>query len=209
MTRRLHLAFIASLALALLAPGLSVASAQQGPASRYLEGKHEQAERVLRRPAQSDRARERRNEQLNQLIGGLLDYESVSRQALGDTWDERSEQERERFVSLLRQLVERSYQQNLERTLDYRVRYVSEDRRGDAVLVHTTARSRENRRAPEVSIDYRMKQEGDGWVVVDVITDGVSMVRNYRNQFTRIIRRDGWDGLISRMESRLAEGSEI
>lgn len=212
MTCRSHFPHLAVLCTAVLSVALvmpSPAAAQQGPATRYLKSKHDQAERVLRRPVRSDRDRERRDAQLNELIGGLLDYEAVSREALGDTWGERSEEERERFVSLLRRLVERNYQQNLARTLDYQVRYRSEGRRGDAALVHTTARSRDNRRAPEVSIDYRMEQKDGSWVVVDVITDGVSMVRNYRNQFSRIIRRDGWDGLVSRMESRLREGSEI
>ncbi len=208
MTRLVRVTLVA-LAVTALFPLSSPAEAQQGPASRYLKRKHDQAERVLRRAASSDRERERRSAQLNALVGDLLDYEAVSRQALGDAWDERSEAERQEFVRLLRGLVERSYQQNLERTLSFQIRWADEAQRGDAVLVRTSARSRENRRAPEVSIDYRMQQRGDRWVVVDVITDGVSMVRNYRSQFARIIRRDGWDGLLSRMRSRLEEGSEI
>lgn len=202
MSRLLRFAVLSFLVAGLLP--LAPASAQSGPASRFLKRKHAQAERVLRRPAGPARS-----EALRSIIGGLLDYEAVSREALGDTWEERSEEERAEFVSLLRQLVERSYQQNLQRTLDYEVRWGGESPRGDAVLVQTTARSRENRRTPEVTIEYRMERRGNGWVVVDVVTDGVSMVRNYRNQFARIIRRDGWDGLMSRMRSRLEQGSSI
>jgi phospholipid transport system substrate-binding protein len=51
-------------------------------------------------------------------------------------------------------------------------------------------------------------QRTDGqWRVVDVATDGVSMVDNYRSQFNRIIVREGWDELISRMQRRLEEGA--
>lgn len=208
MTRLLRLSTVT---LAVFLGSLSVvgaAAAQGGPASRYLKRKHDQAERVLRRAASTDAAREQRRAQLDALIGGLLDYEAVSREALGDTWTERSEAERAEFVSLLRSLVERNYQQNLERSLRFQVRWGDEARRGQDVVVQTSARSRENRRAPEVTIEYRMRQAGDRWLVVDVVTDGVSMVRNYRNQFSRIIRRDGWDGLLSRMRSRLEEEAE-
>ena len=53
-----------------------------------------------------------------------------------------------------------------------------------------------------------MVQSGGDWRVVDVTTDGVSMVQNYRSQFNRIIDREGWAELISRMERRLEQGAE-
>ncbi len=102
---------------------------------------------------------------------------------------------------------ERNYESNLERTLDYEVTYERESQRGDLTVVHTTARSRAQRRQPPVSIDYAMRRVNGTWKVVDVSTDGVSMVDNYRSQFTRIINRDGWNELIARMQRRLAQGA--
>ncbi len=69
----------------------------------------------------------------------------------------------------------------------------------------TSARSRTQRRQPPVEIEYTLRRDGRRWRVVDVTTDGVSMVRNYRDQFGRIIARDGWAELIARMERRLEE----
>ena len=58
----------------------------------------------------------------------------------------------------------------------------------------------------EVQIDYRLIQQPDGsWKVYDVITDELSLVRNYRTQFQRIIGGNNYDGLLSRMKSKLAE----
>jgi len=78
----------------------------------------------------------------------------------------------------------------------------------DAVVVRTEARSRTNRRAPPVSIDYRMHLANGAWRVIDISTDGASMVQSYRRQFRRIISREGWDGLLSRMRSRLEDGGD-
>ncbi len=197
-TAKLVVLFSALMALVL--PNVS-AAAQSGPAGRYLEGRHQEVKRIL---ARSD---DGSNPQITRIISGLLDFEAVSEAALGDHWDEHSEEERREFVTLLRTLVERNYQNQLETTQSYEVTYGSERTRGDVVVVETTARSTENRRAPEVSIDYHMKRRGNRWIVEDVVTDGVSMVRNYRSQFDRIIRRDGWDGLLDRMRSRVQQDS--
>lgn len=176
----------------------AAAEAQPARAQSYLESQHERATRIL---GQSEGAA--RSRQLTALLGNLLDFDTLSQAALGDHWDAQSEEARTHFVSLLRQLVERSYQANLEGTLNFDVSYVNAEARGERVLVQTSARSRANRRAPAVTIDYTMRREGRQWRVVDVITDGQSLVDGYRAQFNRIISRDGWDALIARMEQRL------
>ena len=194
-----RIAPFAALALALSAA--MPASAQADAAQRFLEQKHDAVERVMRRPANAQR-----DAQLTRMLTDLLDYEELSRRALSDHWSEQSEESRTEFVSLLRQLVERNYRSNLRRTLSFEVAYEgAEDREGEA-LVRTRARDRRNRRAPPVAIDYLMRKQGTNWRVVDLTVDeGLSMVQNYRRQFNRIIRRDGWDGLINRMRSRLED----
>jgi phospholipid transport system substrate-binding protein len=200
----------ATLAFTLVGVGAaSGASAQPRPqgASAFLEGRHEEVNRLLRQPANDDAARQRRSERLTRMLSDLLDYQELSRRALGDQWTQRSEAERQQFVTLLRQLVERNYETNLERTLEYEVTYDRESRRGELTVVHTTARSRTQRRQPPVAIDYVMRSADGSWRVVDVSTDGVSMVDNYRSQFSRIISREGWNELIARMQRRLAQGA--
>jgi phospholipid transport system substrate-binding protein len=93
--------------------------------------------------------------------------------------------------------------------LSFEVQYLGETAQDDSVVVRTRARSRENRRAQPVEIDYLMHRDANGWRVYDVTTDGVSLVDNYRGQFNRIIDRDGFDGLLRKMQSRIASGNEI
>lgn len=56
-----------------------------------------------------------------------------------------------------------------------------------------------------MAIEYRMKRTTSGWMVYDVITDDVSIVRNYRSQFNRIIRRKSYDHLVKKMRSKIKE----
>jgi len=53
-------------------------------------------------------------------------------------------------------------------------------------------------------MSYSMHLVGSDWRVFDVVTDSVSLVHNYQQQFHRIITRDGFDTLITRMRDRLA-----
>lgn len=187
---------------------IGAAPAEAQGARALLERRHDEVNRILRQPAANEAARERRSGRLRELLSGLLDFPALSERALGDHWEGRSESERERFIGLLQRLVERNYENNLERILDFEVSYDEERRRGPDTMVTTTARSRTQRRQPPVEIEYTLHRANGEWRVVDVATDGVSMVQNYRSQFHRIITRDGWDALIERMERRLADGGE-
>ncbi len=199
-------AILLVLALAALVLGPTRPAAAQQSALAFLKKRHSAVIQILRKPASSPQTTERRNRELNSALGSLLDFEELSKRALRDHWEGVQKTQREEFVSLLKDLVERNYQKNLESTLDYDVRYDGESPGPDTVVVHTVARSKKRRRAPAIAIDYTLRRAGDGWKVFDVVTDGVSLVRNYRNQFNRIIRRHGWDELIRRMRKRLASG---
>ncbi len=208
MSQRLRTFALFLSALAALFVFAPLSRAQAGPAGTYLESRHQEVKRILARPARNEREEERKNTEVTRIISGLLDFESVSRRALGDHWNEHSATERREFVTLLRTLVERSYQSQLQTTEDYEVRYESESPHGELIVVATVARSRENRRAPEIAIEYHMRRTGETWTVEDIVTDGVSMVSNYQSQFDRIIRRDGWNGLIDRMRNRAESDDE-
>lgn len=190
-------ALLASLLLSLpaLAQAQDPAAAQQ-----FLERNQERAQELLRQ-----RPGTRRDAQLTELLNTMLDYEELSRQALRDHWEARSAEEQQAFVDLLRQLVEKSYTNSLEQTLSFEVSWENAEARRDGVQVESVARSRNDRRAEPVSIDYRLRLVEGQWRVYDIRTDGVSLVRNYRRQFNRIIERDGWDGLLGRMRERLNE----
>lgn len=213
-----RIALILSTLIAILSVGEPVA-AQQAPtgstgdassqadaakAERFIRTKHNKVRQVLRRPDTPKRAQE-----LTKLLGEFLDYDRLARLSLDKEWGKRTPAERERFVSLLRQLVERQYQRNMESTLDYKVTWVGTESIEDGVKVKSSARSVTKKRQPPITIDYSMSSSGGEWKVFDIFTDDVSLVRNYKRQFRRVIADEGWDGLIERMEKKLKEQDEL
>jgi phospholipid transport system substrate-binding protein len=48
-------------------------------------------------------------------------------------------------------------------------------------------------------------KKADGWVIYDIVIDDISLVETYRDAYTEIIEKEGWDSLISRMEEKAAQ----
>ena len=193
---------IRTLGVAVLVAGLCLtalpAEASRQDAQQFIKTKHNAVLRVLRRPDTPKRAA-----QLTEVLGEFLDYDELAQRSLDTEWNKRSQKERKQFVELLRQLVERQYQRNMESTLNFKVRWVGAEEIESGVLVKSSARSKKKKRTPPVDIDYSMSEDDEEWRVFDIATDGVSLVKNYKRQFRRIIRKEGWDGLIARMQRKL------
>jgi phospholipid transport system substrate-binding protein len=115
--------------------------------------------------------------------------------------------QRKAITETLRDVVEQNYVSQLRSNLSYDIRYDGEEGRGEDRLAHTTILAQRRGRPFQVRVDYVLHpQAGGGFRAYDVITDGVSLLENYRGQFNRIIKRDGVDGLIKRMRARLERG---
>ncbi len=186
-----------------VATGSTLSAAQIAAAESFIKTKHNKVRTVLRKPDTPQRA-----EELTDLLGEFLDYERLSKLSLDKEWDKRSKKEIDQFVGLLRALVERQYQRNMESTLDYKVKWVGSEPIDDGVKVKSSARSVSKKRQPPITIDYSMSPAGDEWKVFDIFTDDVSLVKNYKRQFRRVINDEGWDGLIERMEKKLNADDE-
>ena len=56
-----------------------------------------------------------------------------------------------------------------------------------------------------VQLDYRLRETGAGWRIVDVYLNGtVSELALRRSEYVSLIARDGWKGLISALDDRIA-----
>ena len=51
-----------------------------------------------------------------------------------------------------------------------------------------------------------MQEKNGAWRVTDIVTEGVSLVSSYRSQFTKIVKKDGFPKLITKMKEKIAKG---
>lgn len=183
------------LLLVTLAPIAWAAAAED-----YVKAKQTELVTLIRKPRtpESDAT-------LIKLFDGLLDYEALAKDSLGEEWDRRTPDERKEFQQLLSTLVQRAYTKGIRDTLDYDITFRGEVEGKAGKVVQTVATHRTDKRKEPVHIDYVVRQSGAVWRVVDIVTEGSSLVSNYRNQFRRVIEQKGFAGLLEKMRTKAAE----
>lgn len=133
----------------------------------------------------------------------MLDYAAITRQSLGSEWQSLNEKQQQDFADLLQQLVQKSYRKNLRDPAEYTVQYIGEADAAQGTLVKTRAQKKGNKRDKPLAIDYVVGSTANELKIRDIITDGVSLVSNYRSQFKRIIKKKGVEGLLEQMRKQL------
>jgi len=195
-------------------PWRSLASATPLGPLATLKAKNGEVDRLLRQKVLSGSAEEKKvKDEIKSLAGTLFDYAELAKRSLADHWTKLSPIQRSEFVTTLRELIERNYVRQLRTNLDYSVSYRNEEVSGQEATVTSIVKVKTQGKATDAEIIYRMKRpetpEASGpngsWLVYDVITDEVSLVRNYRTQFGKIIAEKSYDELIKKMKSKLVE----
>lgn len=134
-----------------------------------------------------------------------FDFERMARWVLGKNWRQASPEQQQRFVVEFRNLLVRTYGTALLEYNDQEVRFLPLRMPADAQEV-TVRTEVQKPGAMPIPISYSMYRRADGWKVYDVVIDGISLVSNYRTDFSAQIRAGGIDGLIARLAERNAQG---
>jgi phospholipid transport system substrate-binding protein len=147
--------------------------------------------------------------QVKQLASSLLDYDELTRRAMADHWQQINDKQRKELVDTLRELIQRRYVDQVKSNLDYQVSYKDEQVAGDDATVNSIVKVKTRGKSTDAEIVYKMRKvtgaDGTQWMVWDVITDEVSLMRNYKTQFHRIITDSGFDELLRKMKKKVAE----
>src|SRR6056297_1318626 len=121
--------------------------------------------------------------ELKEIINGIIDFEAMAKEALDDTYNTISEEQRTEFVDLFSTIIR---DQSLNKLDIYRadVKYEQINVEDSSATVITLAQL-EKVRTP---VSYEMKFDGynNKWVVIDMIIDDVSTAGSYQRQFQNI-----------------------
>lgn len=190
----------------LLAPALALAT-PIGPMAT-LKQKNGEVDRLIKQKVEKNTPAESKvKADIKQLAANLLDYDELAKRALAAHWDKLTPAQRTDFVTTFRELIERNYVKQLRTNVDYQIVYKNEELEGEDATVATVVKVRSAGKNTDADIVYKMHKVGSEWRVWDVITDEVSMMRNYRTQFHKIITEQSFDALIKKMKNKLAEGA--
>ena len=192
-----------ALACSLLVAPLAAREADAGAPTDQLRSQVDRVLKLLEDPALQapDKARERRAA-VRKVADEIFDFGETARRALGRHWAARTPEERDEFVRLFGDLLERSYISKIELYGGEKIVYVSDVVDGEQAVVRTQILTKNGTQVP---VDYRMLKKGDKWLVYDVIIEGVSLVANYRTQFNKIIQTSSYPELVKKMKAKKDE----
>lgn len=148
----------------------------------------------LKQPGRADERRQR----LEQVVGDRFDYEEMSRRSLGAPWNTLSDKDKQEFVTLFKTLLTNSYADKIESYSGEGVQYINERMEKDYAEVRTKVLTGK----VEIPLDYRLLNKGTDWRVYDVVVDGVSLVNNYRGQFSKILRSSSYTDLVDQLRKK-------
>ena len=182
---------------------LAVSGARAETPTERVQGLVDGVILVLKDPAmKGPAAKKQRRERMKKGTAPRCDYEEMARRSLGRSWGSLNGGQRQEFVRLFGELLEASYADKIENYHDEKVQYLHEDRDdGDYAEVRTVV-LRKNDRIP---LNYRMIIKDQGWMIYDVVIEGVSLVSNYRSQFGRVISEGSYGELVRRLRAKITE----
>ena len=174
-----------------------------GAPTDQLRAQIDRAVKILEDPELKKEGRLKdRRAAVRQVANDIFDFSETARRSLARHWAARTQAERDEFVQLFGDLLERSYISKIELYGGEKIRFVGETVDPDGAIVKTRLLTRQD---TEVPIDYRMHARGDKWLVYDVLIEGVSLISNYRTQFNKIITTSSYQELVKKMKSKQEE----
>lgn len=179
--------------------GVSIVPGYAGPPTEAMKTTIDEVLRILRDQdlKHKDKADERRH-LLEKVVEARFDYTEMSRRALGAPWNQLTDQQKQEFVDLFRTVLTNSYADKIETYSGEGVQYLNERTEKEYAEVRTKVLSGKT----EIPLDYRLIHKAEDWRVYDVVVDNISLVNNYRGQFTKILRASSYSDLVDQLRKK-------
>lgn len=179
-------------------------------AKAFVKEKHTNIKELVEKGSPTDKVKE--------AMGTMVDYDQLAMRTMGkpcppsvprctNHWDELTPAQQSEVTGLLKNLVEKNLQKNLNKTRDFDVSYSGAKDVGENVSkIKTEAKSKVKPRDPAVQVDYVILGTGNKYRVIDIVTEGSSMTKNYYDQFHRMLTTDGqrYPYLVQKLRDKIA-----
>jgi phospholipid transport system substrate-binding protein len=187
------------LTLVLLPMQLWAASAKE-----TVEVQVNQVLKTLAEPAFKDQARDAKIAKIRSIVNEIFDYSELSKRTLGREWSKFNLQQQDEFTRLFGELLEKTYADRLLSYSNEKVVFEKESllREGQAEVTSNILTAD----GKKIPLDYRLIDKGGSWRVYDVIIEGISLVKNYRDQFRDILAKDSPEEVLKMLRDKIAKG---
>jgi len=162
----------------------------------YVRGILDQVMGLQNDPALSTQAR---SQAIHQIIERNFNFAMMAKESLGPTYEGLSGGQRQEFTRTFSYLFRDSYARLVLNFLKKEnIQYGRELPEGEKARVDTAiVRTNEN-----IPVNYLMHTAPQGWILYDVMVDGVSILENYKTQFAQVIHTKSFEFLLNKMQEQ-------
>jgi phospholipid transport system substrate-binding protein len=165
----------------------------------------ERARAVLQDPAyQGADRRQARVEKVKEILLPQFDSQEIANRTLGPYWRDRTEAQRKEFTQLFVQLIEKTYSGSLDR-YNPDVKFFFDRERVEDDFAEVDTRIFDPVQNKTYAVSYHLHKVDGKWLIYDIVAENVSLVRNYRNQFNRILSKSSYEDLVQTIQAKLKQ----
>jgi phospholipid transport system substrate-binding protein len=156
---------------------------------------------VLRDPKlKGEPAKETKKKKLEAIYEQMFDDVELSKRTLGRHWNSLTVAQRQEFVQLFQQVLEKTYIDKILAYSDEKVVFGRETTDSDTMAEVQTKIVTASK---EIPIFYRLVLRNGTWKVYDVVVENVSLVTNYRTQFNDIMEKNKPEQLLEILRKKV------
>ena len=130
-----------------------------------------------------------------------FDFEKVARLVLGRAWRSASDDQKKGFIIEFRTLLLKTYAVALSKYKNQKIKFKPTRMSDTDEIVIVKSEIIQNGAQP-IRVNYALSKRTGKWLVFDIVIEGVSLVTNYRSQFSSVIKKNGMDTLIKRLAKK-------
>jgi phospholipid transport system substrate-binding protein len=159
---------------------------------------------LLADPSLKQLPKKEQSQRVITVVRERFDFREMSKRVLGRHWRQLSSEEQENFESLFTQLLQYAYVEKIDEYSGQPIEFTQQRIKGDRAEVKTVLVDK-NRSIP---VSYILLLHGEQWMAYDVVVEGVSLIRNYMEQFQQILTREGYSKLVDQIKRKIAQLEE-
>lgn len=129
--------------------------------------------------------------EFKKLLNDSFDMNTIGRFALGTNWKNATPAQQKEYQKLFNNMIVQVYSRRFSeyQGQKFEVQAARKENEKDAVVTSFIVPSS----GPKVRVDWRVRNRGGSYKVVDIIVEGVSMSMTQRADFASVIQRGGGD----------------
>lgn len=182
-------------------PGLAAITDASATPKEFIQRLGDRTVQILNEP-QSENAR--KLQELKRLLDEATDLDLIGRLVMGRYWREASEAQKAEYLELFRALVMQTMAERFSWYTGETFEITDAKPVDERDTIVSTRINRTNGKPP-ILVDWRVRKGERGYLLVDIVAEGVSLVVTQRSEAAEIIGRSGIDGLLAEMRKRIAK----